>query len=169
MTVSLSDGSTIDAGTFVAPQGPQGVKGDTGSQGPQGLKGDKGDKGDTGAQGPQGIQGPQGPEGPAGPAGVIGDWVSIGESNFTAEANSVYLIKVDEYSGDTAVLSTRTGLTTKMSFFDVGSDSAKITHYMVGSNGKFSRIRVATITSGKVTVQELSPVSYKDIYYIKLK
>ena len=166
MTVSLSDGSTVDAGTFVAPQGPQGVKGDTGAQGPQGLKGD------TGAQGPKGdtgAQGPQGPQGPAGPAGVIGDWVSVGESNFTAEENSVYLIKVDGYSGDTAVLSTRTGLTTKMSFFDVGSDNATITHYMVGSNGKFSRIRVAKITSGNVTVQELSPVSYKDIYYIKLK
>ena len=175
MTVSLSDGSTVDAGTFVAPQGPQGVKGDkgakgdTGAQGPQGLKGDKGDKGDTGAQGPQGIQGPQGPEGPAGPAGTIGNWVSIGESNFTAEANSVYLIKVDGYSGDTAILSTRAALTTKVSFFDVGSDSVKITHYIMGSNGKFSKIRVATITSGKVTVQELNPVSYKDIYYIKLK
>ena len=157
MTVSLSDGSTIDAGTFVAPQGPQGVKGDTGAQGP---------KGDTGAQGPKGDTGAQGP---AGPAGVIGDWVSIVESNFTAEANSVYLIKVDGYSGDTAVLSTRTGLTTKMSFFSVGSDSATITHYMVGSNGKFSRIRVAKITSGNVTVQELSPSTAKDIYYIKLK
>ena len=175
MTVSLSDGSTVDAGTFVAPQGPQGLKGDkgakgdTGAQGPQGLKGDKGDKGDTGAQGPQGIQGPQGPEGPAGPAGTIGDWVSIGESNFTAEKNSVYLIKVDGYSGDTAILSTRAALTTKVSFFDVGSDSAKITHYIMGSNGKFSKIRVATIKSGNVTVQELNPVSYKDIYYIKLK
>ena len=42
MTVTLSNGSTVDAGTFVAPQGPQGVKGDTGAQGP---------KGDTGAQG----------------------------------------------------------------------------------------------------------------------
>ena len=172
MTVSLSDGSTIDAGTFIAPQGPkgdtgaQGPKGDTGAQGPQGLKGDKGD---TGAQGPQGIQGPQGPEGPAGPAGTIGNWVTIGESNFTAEANSVYLIKVDGYSGDTAVLSTRAALTTKVSFFDVYSDSAKITHYIMGSNGKFSKIRVATITSGNVKVEELNPVSYKDIYYIRLK
>ena len=172
MTVSLSDGSTVDAGTFVAPQGPQGVKGDkgakgdTGAQGPQGLKGDKGD---TGAQGPQGIQGPQGPEGPAGPAGTIGDWVSISESNFTAEANSVYLIKVDGYSGDTAILATRAARTTKVSFFDVGTDSVTITHYMIGSNGKFSRIRVAKITSGKVTVTELTPSSVKDIYYIKLK
>lgn len=175
MTVSLSDGSTVDAGTFVAPQGPkgdtgaQGPKGDTGAQGPKGNTGAQGPKGDTGAQGPQGIQGPEGPQGPAGPAGVIGDWVSIGESNFTAEANSVYLIKVDGNSGDTAVLSTRAGLTTKMSFFDVGSDSATITHYMVGSNGKFSRIRVAKITSGNVTVQTLNPSSAKDIYYIKLK
>lgn len=30
MTVSLSDGSTIDAGTFVAPQGPQGPAGQGG-------------------------------------------------------------------------------------------------------------------------------------------
>ena len=178
MTVSLSDGSTVDAGTFIAPQGPkgdtgaQGPKGDTGAQGPKGDTGAQGPKGDTGAQGPKGdtgAQGPQGIQGPQGPAGTIGDWVSIGESNFTAEANSVYLIKVDGYSGDTAVLSTRAALTTKVSFFDVGSDSAMITHYIMGSNGKFSRIRVATITSGKVTVQELSPVSYKDIYYIKLK
>ena len=175
MTVSLSDCSTVDAGTFVAPQGPQGLKGDkgakgdTGAQGPQGLKGDKGDKGDTGAQGPQGIQGPQGPEGPAGPAGTIGDWVSIGESDFTAEANSVYLIKVDGYTGDTAILSTRTALTTKVSFFDVGSDSATITHYIMGSDGKFSKIRVAEITSGNVKVIELTPKSYKDMYYIKLK
>ena len=42
MVVTLSDGSTVDAGTFVAPQGPQGVKGDTGAQRP---------KGETGAQG----------------------------------------------------------------------------------------------------------------------
>lgn len=68
MTVSLSDGSTVVAGTFVAPQGP---KGDTGAQGP---------KGDTGAQGPQGIQGPQGPEGPAGPQGPKGDTGTVPEA-----------------------------------------------------------------------------------------
>lgn len=169
MTVSLSDGSTVDAGTFIAPQGP---KGDTGAQGPKGDTGTQGPKGDTGAQGPKGdtgAQGPQGPEGPAGPAGVIGDWVSIGVSNFTAEANSVYLIKVDGYSGDTAILSTRTALTTKVSFLDVTSSTVTITHYIMSSNGKFSKIRVAKITNGSVTVQELNPVSYNDIYYIKLK
>ena len=56
MTVGLSNGTILDAGTFVAPQGPQGLKGD---------------KGDTGAQGPRGPIGPQGPEGPQGPSGSL--------------------------------------------------------------------------------------------------
>lgn len=166
MTVSLSDGSTVDAGTFVAPQGPQGVKGDTGAQGPQGLKGDKGD---TGAQGPQGIQGPQGPvgpQGPAGPAGAIGDWVSIGESKFTAEPNSVYVIRKGV---NTAILSTRTALNTTASFFEVSASTVTLTHYITGTDGKFTKIRVASITSGNVSVQDLNPVSYNDIYYIKIK
>ena len=69
MVVTLSNGSTVDAGTFVAPQGPQGVKGDTGAQGPQGVKGDtgaQGPKGDTGAQGPQGVKGDTGATGAPG-------------------------------------------------------------------------------------------------------
>lgn len=56
MTVGLSNGTILDAGTFVAPQGPQGVKGDTGAQGPRG---------------PVGPQGPVGPEGPQGPSGSL--------------------------------------------------------------------------------------------------
>ena len=58
MVVTLSNGDTVDAGTFVAPQGPQGIKGDTGAQGPQGVKGDtgaQGPKGDTGATGAPGV------------------------------------------------------------------------------------------------------------------
>ena len=51
MTVTLSNGNTVDAGTFVAPQGP---KGDTGAQGPQGATGSQGPQGATGAQGEQG-------------------------------------------------------------------------------------------------------------------
>ena len=166
MTVSLSDGSTIDAGTFVAPQGPQGVKGDTGAQGPKGDTGAQGPKGDTGAQGPKGDTGAQGP---AGPAGVIGDWVSIGESNFTADINSVYIIRFDGYDGDTALLSTRTVLTTTVSFFKVSSDTVTITHYIMNSNGKFSKKRIVKIQNGSVTFQELTPSSAKDILYIKLK
>ena len=42
MTVTVSNGSTVDAGTFVAPQGPQGPEG---PQGPSGALGEfaKGD------------------------------------------------------------------------------------------------------------------------------
>jgi hypothetical protein len=70
LVLSLSNGSTINAGSTVGPQGPQGVAGpkgdigDTGAQGPQGLTGA------TGAAGAQGIQGPQGLTGPAGADGV---------------------------------------------------------------------------------------------------
>ena len=171
MVVTLSDGSTVDAGTFVTPQGPkgdtgaQGPKGNTGAQGPKGDTGAQGPKGDTGAQGPQGIQGPQGP---AGPAGSIGDWVSIGESNFTAEQNSVYIIRFDGYDGDTALLSTRIALTTTVSFFKVTSDTVTITHYIMNSSGKFSKKRIVKIQNGSVTFQELNPSS-KDILYIKIK
>lgn len=39
MTVTLSDGSIVDVGTFVAPQGPKGPKGDQGERGQPGLQG----------------------------------------------------------------------------------------------------------------------------------
>ncbi len=61
LTLQMSDGSTVDAGNFVSPQGPKG------DQGPQGVKGDKGD------QGPQGVQGVQGVQGSTGPQGLKGD------------------------------------------------------------------------------------------------
>ena len=78
MVVTLSNGNTVDAGTFVAPQGPQGVKGDTGAQGPQGVKGD------TGAQGPQGVKGDTGAQGPKGDTGAQG--VSITDVTITEVA-----------------------------------------------------------------------------------
>ena len=61
---TLTDGSTVDLGPVIGPQGPKGEtgpQGQTGPQGPQGEpgeKGDKGDKGDTGATGAQGEPGP---------------------------------------------------------------------------------------------------------------
>ena len=48
MTVALSNGNTVDAGTFVAPQGPQGLQGPQGPRGPQGPQGPKGDPGSGG-------------------------------------------------------------------------------------------------------------------------
>ena len=57
LILTLSNGTTINAGM---------AKGNTGAVGPQGPQGVQGIKGDTGAVGPQGEQGPQGDPGPAG-------------------------------------------------------------------------------------------------------
>lgn len=99
---TLTDGSVIDLGSVMGPQGPkgetgpagpqgqtgpQGAKGDTGAtgaEGPKGAtgdtgpkgepgeKGEKGEKGDTGAQGPKGDPGETGPQGKTGPQGPAG-------------------------------------------------------------------------------------------------
>lgn len=118
LIITLSDGTTINAGHVVGadgaqgPEGPQGPpgaegeqgpagpKGDTGEQGPQGPKGDtgaqglqgpKGDQGEPGIQGPQGPKGDTGDTGPQGPAGADG----IGLPTVTAEDNGMYAGVVD--------------------------------------------------------------------------
>lgn len=118
LIITLSDGTTINAGHVVGadgvqgPEGPQGPpgtegeqgpagpKGDTGGQGPQGPKGDtgaqglqgpKGDQGEPGIQGPQGPKGDTGDTGPQGPAGADG----VGLPTVTAEDNGMYAGVVD--------------------------------------------------------------------------
>ena len=58
LVLSMSDGSTVDAGHVVGPTGATGATGPAGAQGAQGPAG------------AAGATGPQGPAGPAGPAGV---------------------------------------------------------------------------------------------------
>jgi hypothetical protein len=79
LVITLTDGSTVNAGSSVGPQGPQGVAGPTGPTGPQGvsvatavidgsgnliLTLDDGTSiqagSSVGPQGPQGVQGPAG-------------------------------------------------------------------------------------------------------------
>ena len=79
MTVTLSDGSTVDAGTFIVPEGDQGLKGDPGDQGIQGMKGDKGITGEQGPQGDKGEKGDKGATGETGPQGVSISNVVIAE------------------------------------------------------------------------------------------
>ena len=99
---TLTDGSVIDLGSVMGPQGPKGetgpagpqgqtgpqgakgetgatgaegpkgATGDTGPKGEPGEKGEKGEKGDTGAQGPKGDPGETGPQGKTGPQGPAG-------------------------------------------------------------------------------------------------
>ena len=88
LVFTLTDGSTVDLGSVVGPQGPrgetgaegpkgetgaQGPKGDTGAQGPKGEAGERGPKGETGAQGPRGDTGEQGPKGETGAQGPKGE------------------------------------------------------------------------------------------------
>ena len=63
LVFTLTDGSTVDVGSVV---GPQGEKGDTGAQGPKGDTGAQGPKGDPGERGPKGETGAQGPKGETG-------------------------------------------------------------------------------------------------------
>ena len=63
LIVTLTDGTIINAGYVVGPDGAQGPQGDTGAQGPQGDVGPTGPQGDAGPAGPQGDTGAQGPQG----------------------------------------------------------------------------------------------------------
>ena len=69
---TLTDGSTIDLGSVMGPQGPKGETGPAGPQGQTGPAGAQGPKGETGSQGPKGETGPQGEQGPKGDTGATG-------------------------------------------------------------------------------------------------
>lgn len=55
LELTLSDGSTINAGTITCPQGPKGEQGIQGETGPQGIQGETGPQGEQGEKGPQGV------------------------------------------------------------------------------------------------------------------
>lgn len=67
LIITLHNGTELDAGYVIGPQGEQGIQGPQGKQGPQG---------ETGATGPQGQQGIQGPQGPAGIGAEIIDFTA---------------------------------------------------------------------------------------------
>lgn len=91
LIITLSDGTTINAGHVVGAEGAQGLEGPQGPPGPQGLQGPKGDQGEQGIQGPQGPKGDTGDTGPQGPAGADG----VGLPTVTAEDNGMYAGVVD--------------------------------------------------------------------------
>lgn len=79
LIITLSDGTTINAGHVVGAQGPAGPPGEQGPRGQQGEQGPTGPKGDTGEQGPQGPKGADG----------------VGLPTVTAEDNGMYAGVVD--------------------------------------------------------------------------
>ena len=70
---TLTDGSVIDLGSVMGPQGPKGETGPAGPQGQTGPQGAKGDTGATGAEGPKGETGDTGPKGEPGEKGEKGE------------------------------------------------------------------------------------------------
>ena len=70
---TLTDGSVIDLGSVMGPQGPKGETGATGPQGQTGPQGAKGETGATGAEGPKGATGDTGPKGEPGEKGEKGE------------------------------------------------------------------------------------------------
>lgn len=91
LIITLSDGTTINAGHVVGADGAQGPEGPQGPPGAEGEQGPAGPKGDTGEQGPQGPKGDTGDTGPQGPAGADG----VGLPTVTAEDNGMYAGVVD--------------------------------------------------------------------------
>ena len=149
MTVSLSDGSTVDAGTFVAPQGP---------------------KGDTGPQGPQGEKGATGPQGPQGPQGTLGEWISTTAANFTAEYNSMYLIYLVS-SSSAGLLVTTDRFNTSVGCFSQSrtGGTSGFTTLFCNYDGKFSSAVGVTVNNDKTINYAAYDLSSMNIKYIKVK
>lgn len=153
ITVSLSDGSTVDAGTFVAPQGPQGIQGK------------------IGPQGPVGPEGPQGPAGPQGPSGVLGDWQTLTAN--TELADGIYLFTDEVYgAGIGKIISGQGSITlflhtrpAETLLVQIDFSSKKFEKYVVttlSNNGT----NQPTINSQELT--SISDVGFGDIKYILL-
>ena len=149
MAVTLSDGSTVDAGTFIAPQGP---KGDTGAQGP---------KGDTGAQGPKGDTGAQGPQGPS---GMLGDW-QIANANTELE-DGTYLVAITNFNGAGIVRILDGQAQAFVSYYAAPADNNVTEVQIEFYNKKYSQIVIAFISSGSVQTQAIK--DFQKYQYIRL-
>lgn len=163
MTVTLSDGSTVDAGTFVALQGPQGI---------QGVKGDTGAQGPRGPQGPEGPQGPQGPEGPTGQqgaSGAINDWTPADINTVLVDGTYLIGIYIDGYETTKSIAPVviTNGNSMKEVFGCYTNNDEAITFYTVGfQQGKIGTLKETTLSDGKFVQQTVTLNSYD---YIKLK
>ena len=154
MTVRLSNGDTINAGTFVAPQGPQGVQGARGPQGPQGIPGEPGEPGQQGA------------------SGAINDWTIDQIPNSTILSDGTYLIKIkiDGYPENPrpiGVIDIVGGTTTGPILGGMTSGDGFLTLFMIFfQNGKLVVGFRFIIGENSYAREEISILSFD---YIKLK
>ena len=144
MTVSLSNGDTVDAGTFVAPQGPQGARGTTGPQGPEG---------------------PQGPVGPQGPSGALSDW-QIATANTELE-DGTYLVAITNFAGAGIVRIINGQAQSLVSYYAAPGDNNVTEIQIEFNNKKYSQIVMVVISSGSVQTQAIT--DFQQYQYIRLK
>ncbi len=149
MTVSFSDGSTVDAGTFVAPQGPQGI---------QGVKGD------TGEQGPQGPVGPQGPAGPQGPSGALSNW-QVATANTELE-DGTYLVALTMFQGAGIARILDGQAQALVAYYAAPADNNVTEIQIEFYNKKYSQIVMAVISSSSVQTQAIT--DFQEYQYIRL-
>ena len=144
MSVSLSNGDTVDAGTFVAPQGPQGARG---------------------ATGPQGPVGPQGPAGPQGPSGALSDW-QIATANTELE-DGTYLVAITNFVGAGIVRIINGQAQALVSYYAAPADNNVTEIQIEFNNKKYEQIVMAIISSGSVQTQAIT--DFQQYQYIRLK
>lgn len=151
MVVTLSNGSTVDAGTFVAPQGPQGARG---------------------AQGPAGPEGPQGPAGQQGASGAINDWTE-GRSDVTILTDGTYLIRnKDTGQDDPYLLTLINGEVSQGAVFCgfAAPSNGQVIVFQVGiAGGKLKDIYRTTISTTEISFGTFFPSGEYKFDYIKLK
>ena len=148
MTVALSNGATLNAGTFVAPQGPKG------------------------ATGPQGPVGPAGPQGIQGASGAINDWTTGQDTNTTVLTDGTYLIKIkiDGYPDNPLPIGVTDivgGTTTGAILGGITGGDGSLTLFMIFfQNGKLVVGFRFIIGENSYAREEISILSFD---YIKLK
>lgn len=152
MTVALSNGTTLNAGTFVAPQGPQGARGATGPQGPEGP------------QGPVGPVGPQGPIGPQGPSGALSDW-QIATADTELE-DGTYLVAITNFVGAGVVRMYEGQSQSLVSYYASAADNSVTEIQIEFNHKKYSKIVMVVISTGSVQAQEIT--DFQQYQYIKL-
>lgn len=151
MTVTLSDGRSVNAGTFTTPQGPQGTRG---------------------PQGPTGPEGPQGPAGQQGASGAINDWTE-GRSDTTILTDGTYLIRnKDTGQDDPYLLTLINGEVSQGAVFCgfAAPSNGQVTMFQVGvAGGKLKDIYRITISTTEIFFDTFFPSGEYKFDYIKLK
>ena len=146
MTVGLSNGTILDAGTFVAPQGPQGLRGATGPRGPEG------------------------PQGPEGPAGGIGKWEEIKDATHSVLPDGTYLMKIQNQSficeltnGDSGTILMQLAINSNMKVI-----SGAFLRFRNGTLNHGWRVEMRVETNGSITFTQEELTLPDTIYIINL-